>query len=320
MARYLYGAGGDGEVVRPTGLPYANAAAGVYNSRTGGSPITDLQTLAGAAISSVTSDAYGQVAFFGPDNYIGTLWLDFGGGIRWALPPKAVDLAATRAIVVQRTADAAAPSFTTKAALPYNTADPLEQALAAKLDPLIIARFASQAARDAGFPSPVNGDRCYRTDLKADQIHDGTAWQTIGYSAWTQSTAITWTAPTTNPSLGTGTANVRFAISGKTVNFSLWMAFTASTTFGSGTYTIGVPWVFSTSGSSQQITGIVSVTGGRYPLVAQPAGDGTGNMSLYAPTSATNTAIAVIGSSAIPGGGTWGSGSVIRLTGSAEIQ
>jgi hypothetical protein len=320
MTRYLYGAGGDGEVVRPSGIPYANAAAGVYNSRSGGSPITDLQTLAGAAISSVTSDAYGQVAFYGPDNYIGVLWLDFGGGTRWALSPKAIDLAATQAIAVQRTADAAAPNFTARSALPYSTADPLEQALAAKLDPMVIARFPSQTARDAAFPSPANGDRCYRTDLKADQIYDGAAWETMSFSGWTQSTAIAWTATTTNPSLGTGTANVRYCISGKTVQFSLWMSFTASTTFGSGTYTLGLPWVFSTSGALQQITGIVSVSGGRFPLYAQPIGDGTGNVSLYAATSLTSTAIALIGSSAIPGGGTWGSGSAIRLTGISEIQ
>lgn len=181
MARFIYGGGGDGDIIRTTGVPYINASANVYDARTGGNPVTDLQNITGAAITSVTTDSFGQAIFFGPDNYISVLWLDFGSGVRWALSPKAVDLTATRAITVQRAADAAGASLTTKAALPYHAADPLEQALATKLDPLVIPRFASQAARDAAFPSPVTGDRCWRDDLQADQVYVTAlaAWRTI---------------------------------------------------------------------------------------------------------------------------------------------
>lgn len=210
MARYLYGGGGDGDIIRTTGLPYINATASIYNSRTGGTQITDLQNISGTAITQVTSDANGQVVFYGPDNYISVLWLDFGSGVRWALSPKAVDLTVTRGIAVQRAADAATPTFTAKAALPYNTADPLEQALAAKLDPLVIPRFASQAARDAAFTAPANGDRCYRTDLGADQLYDGTAWRNYLKPTDTQRGMTTFTFTSVTSSLITVTFPVAY--------------------------------------------------------------------------------------------------------------
>jgi hypothetical protein len=162
-----------------------NATATIYDSRTSGTRITDLQNISGAAVTSVTTDSFGQAVFFGPDNYIATLWLDFGSGVRWALSPKAVDLAATRAIAVQRAADANAAtlSYTPKAHLPYSPNDPLEQALATALDGGVINRVASQSARDAAFPSPINGDRVYRLDLAAEQVYNGSlgVWRTSNY-------------------------------------------------------------------------------------------------------------------------------------------
>jgi hypothetical protein len=185
VTRFIYGGGGDGDIIRTTGLPYISAVALVYDSRTGGSQITDLLTMAGSAITQVTTDAYGQAVFYGPDAYIGVLWLDFGSGVRWGLSPKAVDLAAARAIAVQRAADNSGASHTAKALLPYNAADPLEQALATALDPLVIPRFASQSARDAAFPSPVAGDRCYRTDVDVEQVYQG------GQALWRSRSLLT---------------------------------------------------------------------------------------------------------------------------------
>lgn len=185
MTRFIYGGGGDGDIIKPTGVPFINAGANVFDARTGGTQITDLQNITGASITTITTDSFGQAIFYGPDNYIAPLWLDFGSGVRWALSPKAVDLAATRAIAVQRAADALTTTPTTKASLPYNTADPLEQALANALDPLVIPRFASVSARDAAFPSPVNGDRCWRNDLAAEQTFNGQIglWRTTNFAS-----------------------------------------------------------------------------------------------------------------------------------------
>lgn len=191
MARFLYGGGGDGDVIKPTGVPYISATAIVYDARTGGNPVTDLQNMAGAAITQVVTDTYGQAIFYGPDMFIGVLWLDFGSGVRWGLSPKAVDLAATKAISAQRAADNAGAAFTLKAALPYNANDPLEQALTTKLDPLVIPRFSSISARDAAFPVPVAGDRCYRTDTDMEQVYQG------GQAQWRNRPAMTPSSFTT---------------------------------------------------------------------------------------------------------------------------
>lgn len=173
MARFLYGGGGDGDIIKPTGVPFVNANANVFNARTGGTQITDLQNVTGGTITSVTTDANGQAIFYGPNEFIGVLWLDFGSGVRWALSPKAVDIAAIQAVTVQRAADAEFASHTQKSYLPFSANDPLEQSLTTALDPLVIPRFTSQAARDASFPSPIDGDRCYRFDLSAEQIYNG---------------------------------------------------------------------------------------------------------------------------------------------------
>lgn len=233
MARFLYGGGGDGDVIKPAGTPFINTTALVYNSRSGGSQITDLQNISGTSISQVTTDSVGQAIFFGPDNYIGVLWLDFGAGspVRWAVSPKAVDLAANRAIAVQRAADAATPSFTAKAHLPYNTADPLEQALTTALDPMVIPRFATSAARDAAFPAPTAGDRCYRTDIKSEQLYNGTTWISSGLSqTWTMSLAASTTSPT-NLTLAGSYTQVN-----KQVNGMFSILFGATSTAGTGTY------------------------------------------------------------------------------------
>lgn len=321
MTRYLYGGGGDGGIVKPSGQPFLNAGAAVYNSRSGGAQITDLQTVSGTAIATVTSDANGQVAFYGPDNYIGTLWLDFGtgSGVRWALSPKSVDLAATKAIEMQRSADAGFPSFTTRAHLPYNTADPLLQALATTVDHLVITQVIDQAARDAAFPSPQNGDRAYRIDLKADQLYNGTSWVTLVQAGpWTQ-VNLTMTPASGTFNLGSGSLWVRYQLQGKSVLFYISLSIAADTTFGTGVWTVsGLP--FSIAASSLLVTpfpGQVVTASNRYLVVAQAETATT--LSLWSYASNTSTALSRIGASPTPGGGAWAASNFIRLGGTAEL-
>jgi hypothetical protein len=258
MTRFIYGGGGDGDIIQPSGAPYANATASVYNARTGGTSVTDLQNMSGAAITTVTTDSYGQAIFYGPDAYIGVLWLSFGVGPRWAISPKAVDLASAQAIAVQRAADFTGASFTTKAALPYHANDPLEQALASKLDPLVIPRVASQAARDAAFPSPVSGDRCWRTDLNTEQTYNGSlgVWRstsfatsfgsvggTVTVSNTATETALSGLSVPANSPAGatfrvTGYGNIiQAASTTPTVTFRLRVGGVGGTILGSGAFT-----------------------------------------------------------------------------------
>lgn len=193
MTRYIYGGGGDGDIIKPTGVPFISATANVFDARTGGTQITDLQNMSGANITAITTDAFGQAIFYGPDNYTNVLWLDFGTGIRWGLSPKDAALVAKQSIATQRATDASGAGFTTKAHLPYNAADPLEQALANALDPMVIPRFANAAARDAAFPSPQDGDTCYRTDRSSRQVYSAAT------GAWTSQYGFVFGPTSTSP-------------------------------------------------------------------------------------------------------------------------
>lgn len=318
MARFLYGGGGDGDIVQPTGLPYTNAPATVYSARTAGAAVTDLQSLAGATLpgAAVTSDAYGQVAFYGPDNFVGTLWLQFGTGPRWALSPKAVDLTAAQVIASQRSADDTGRTTTRKAALPKSAANPLGSRLADTLDPLVIPRFASLAARNAAFPAPVSGDRCWRSDLLTDELYDGTRWRTHTTDApWTVG-AFTITPATGTFTKGSGALVCRYLMAGSRVDFVLQASFTTDTAYGTGNWTIGLPFTAS-SGAVLLTTcsGMATSGGGRFPVGGQLETATT--LSLWGPTSSTSSAFVRIGSAGV--GGAWGNGSVLRLAGVTEL-
>lgn len=117
MTRYIYGAStadfvmeiGSGNLVPGQTVP-------IYSARTGGTAVTDLQTLLGATITAPTSDSVGSIAFYGPDGMRGILWADTGMGIRLALRPVEaaalqVDLEALEDDVVYRTDYATAGSL-----------------------------------------------------------------------------------------------------------------------------------------------------------------------------------------------------------------
>ena len=83
MARYLYAATPADYVVNSsTGLPVPGAVVTVWTARTGGSQVTDLQNLSLQAITQVTADSQGFIAFYGPDNTTDNLWLYAGSGSR----------------------------------------------------------------------------------------------------------------------------------------------------------------------------------------------------------------------------------------------
>lgn len=221
MTRFKYGGGGEACVIDPTtGLPRVGAPAAVYNAFTGGTNVTDIQNLAGTGLAgTVTTDAYGQAVFLGPDGYTATLYLDFGVGPRWGLSPKELDQpnAGGKIIADQRTLDYSGRTVTGKSNLPYNSTDPLLAALAATLDPLGIPRFPSQATRNAAFGSPTDGDTVYRTDLHCRQVYNGaiSRWVSeqalIGESVLANST----TNSVTFSSIPQEWNNLRIAIDGR---------------------------------------------------------------------------------------------------------
>jgi hypothetical protein len=172
MTRQIYGASGAAQVVSPTGVP-TTAPATVKSARTGGTTVTDVLNLAGGALAGVvTPDARGQIAFQGPDGSTSTYWLDFGdGGARWAITPADNATAVTLLRASLMAAEYTTPGGTTsRASIPY-TPNTISHKSALVLDPLLIPRAASISARNTLFPSPVNGDQVFRTDLCSRQTY-----------------------------------------------------------------------------------------------------------------------------------------------------
>lgn len=96
MARNLYAVTpADYVIDGATGLPKSGVTVTVYDAVTGGSQVTDLLTVGGSPISTVTSDSAGGFRFQGPDGEDGTLWVSTGGGSRFAV--NVGDLGASRA-------------------------------------------------------------------------------------------------------------------------------------------------------------------------------------------------------------------------------
>ena len=84
MARRQFGGAPTDYVVNvATGAPLPSAVATVWTAATGGSQITDLQTWAGATITSVTPDADSHYRFLGPNDNTALVWLDTGGAYRY---------------------------------------------------------------------------------------------------------------------------------------------------------------------------------------------------------------------------------------------
>ena len=89
--------------------------------------------------------------------------------------------------------------------------------------------------------SPVEGMVIYETDTDNLKVWDGAAWQTIaGPAAWS-TFATTWTAVTTNPTIGNGTITARYRQEGKTVHYAGRILMGSTTTYGTGTWIIDLP-------------------------------------------------------------------------------
>jgi hypothetical protein len=86
--RYLYGCTAADVTTLDNGRVYPlRAGLTCWYSFQGPDRCTDLTDLAGDPVGALTSDAFGAVAFYGPDGYAGPLWLDLGRGARVLVRP-----------------------------------------------------------------------------------------------------------------------------------------------------------------------------------------------------------------------------------------
>ncbi|GDY74120.1 hypothetical protein SAV31267_036050 [Streptomyces avermitilis] len=80
MARHLFGLSPADVTVSQSGTSLVLQPGSVgtaWDARSGGTQITDLTDLSGTPITTVTSDSYSVIGFYGPDG-VTTIYLDFG--------------------------------------------------------------------------------------------------------------------------------------------------------------------------------------------------------------------------------------------------
>ena len=89
MARNVYAATpADYVIDAGTGKPRSGVVVTIYDARTGGSQVTDLQDMSNGSQTTVTTDATGGFRFQGPDNEDDTLWASVpGNSNRYAIYP-----------------------------------------------------------------------------------------------------------------------------------------------------------------------------------------------------------------------------------------
>ncbi|WP_333742707.1 SGNH/GDSL hydrolase family protein [Streptomyces ardesiacus] len=87
MARHLFGGSTSDYAMERVGnqlLVRPGATGTAWTAVTGGTQISDLTDLTGSPITTLTADADGAVAFYGPDG-VTSLYIDFGYGHRYAM-------------------------------------------------------------------------------------------------------------------------------------------------------------------------------------------------------------------------------------------
>jgi hypothetical protein len=143
---------------------------------------------------------------------------------------------------------------------------------------------------------------------------NGSSWDTYYKvpGAWTSYTP-TWTAATTNPTLGNGTLVGRYSKIGRQVTVHINLIPGSTTAFGTGTYNFLLPFAAANNGCSYIMSAhLLGTDRWLGETVISPAAS---NTSAFFATSATNTR-AAFWSPGVPE--TFANGSQIRITGTYE--
>lgn len=128
---------------------------------------------------------------------------------------------------------------------------------------LIICTSATRPA------SPYQGMQIYETDTTETLFWTGSAWvATARAGAW-RTYAPSWTAATTNPTIGNGTITGRYVQFGKLVSFEVEIVGGSTTAWGTGSYSITAP--VTPVGRRLQFTGSLrdSSASATYPLFGE---------------------------------------------------
>lgn len=124
-----------------------------------------------------------------------------------------------------------------------------------------------------------------------------------------------WYASTTDPVLGNGGIHTHYSKNGSIVNFRLEITAGSTTTFGSGNYSVTLPFA-PVSSHKYNFDGIVTVGASMYKIVGVIASAGSTTLNLYTSTHVGSVQELTPMTSAIPA--TLGTGSIITIQGSYE--
>ncbi|MGH3659016.1 MAG: hypothetical protein ACRDUA_20375, partial [Micromonosporaceae bacterium] len=91
-------------------------------------------------------------------------------------------------------------------------------------------------------PAPRIPELHWRTDLNALELWDGSGtWKEMARTQTWATYVPTWTAVTTNPTLGNGVLQGRWMRSGSTVRVQVYLRMGSTTTYGSGFWRFALP-------------------------------------------------------------------------------
>lgn len=105
-----------------------------------------------------------------------------------------------------------------------------------------VMSFASAAARDAAVTSPEEGMFVYLQDVDRYTAYANGAWiENLFAGAWATYT-VTWSSSGTQPAIGNGSQTGRYARIGKTILFSANVTMGTTSTYGTGSYSLSLPF------------------------------------------------------------------------------
>ncbi|MEU6496452.1 hypothetical protein ABZ890_39750 [Streptomyces sp. NPDC046984] len=138
---------------------------------------------------------------------------------------------------------------------------------------------------DMNHPAPGQFRYLMDTDRILYGKQDGTSGEVAKVpGAWTSYTPA-WTGSTTNPSIGNGTLTGRYTKLGPTVMCEIFLIPGSTTTFGSGTYLLSVPFAKATA---TEAVGAARLTAGSVFLGHCILGSGANTMNVTFPNQSNN--------------------------------
>jgi hypothetical protein len=138
---------------------------------------------------------------------------------------------------------------------------------------------------------------------------NGSAWVAPG--DWVTYTP-TWTAATTNPTLGSAALTGRYSLVGKTCTVKIELSTASNTNFGSGAYSWALPFMSSTAGTAQSVgAGHGLTASARWPLQPMITTDQT-TFSILTPAGSGDTRLQFLGNGQGMGGVAWATSQTMR--------